>query len=168
MKNELWAQKSLERKFEVSALTWLVICEWFFSQECISEDFISKLDALELWSEEPELNSNDFWPSTNISYPGSNSHHQNHGKKILIFLKISFSSDISTLTIWLFARYLWVTELAHRSKNNNFILPSINSAHLYLFSLLHHHTKYKGGGIESESTFMYRVEIFYFLHSISV
>ena len=83
MKNELWAQKSLERKFEVSALTWLVICEWFFSQECISEDFISKLDALELWSEEPELNSNDFWPSTNISYPGSNSYRQYYENTIL-------------------------------------------------------------------------------------
>ena len=38
-------------------------------------------------------------------------------------------------TIWLFARYLRVTELAHRNKNNNCILPSIISAHLY-FSIL--------------------------------
>ena len=162
-------KKSLERKFEVSALTWLVICEWFFSQECISKVFISKLDALELWSENPELNSNDFWPSTNISLSGFKFTSSISWQICTILLKniIQFC-DISTLTIWLFARYLWVTELAHRSKNNNFILPSINSAHLYLFSLLHHHTKYKGGGIESESTFMYRVEIFYFLHSILV
>lgn len=81
------AQKKLKRKFEVSALTWLVICEWFSSHECISKVFISKLDALELWSEKPELNSNGFWPYTNISYPGSNN-----------FLLILIFSDIDTFT----------------------------------------------------------------------
>ena len=77
-------------------------------------------------------------PPTSLN-PGSNKFNSN-------------LSDTFTLTISLLARYLWVTELALTSENNNFISLSINSDHLYLFSLLHHPTKYKEGRIES--TFM--------------
>ena len=71
-------------------------------------------------------------PPTSL-YPGLNTHyqHQQYGTYYVLWFHSVYYIVIYTFTIWLFARYLRVTELAHRNRNNNFIWPSIISAHLY-------------------------------------